>query len=94
MEHRELSPVYGVCAVRLPDGVQEGNVSAALVKIRENRRPRADCPFCRRTAPALAAGQGGIPRPRRTAGAGGTTPPNQRSSVREPQPIWVGIPLF
>ena len=43
MEHRELSPVYGVCAVRLPDGVQEGNVSAALVKMRENRRPRADC---------------------------------------------------
>lgn len=42
----------------------------------------------------IAAGQGGIPRPRRTAGAGGTTPPNQRSSVREPQPIWVGIPLF
>ncbi|MCC9706779.1 transposase [Streptomyces sp. MNU76] len=42
----------------------------------------------------IAAGQGGIPRPLRTAGAGGTTPPNQRSSVREPQPIWVGIPLF
>ncbi|KUO23154.1 RNA-guided endonuclease InsQ/TnpB family protein [Streptomyces dysideae] len=42
----------------------------------------------------IAAGQGGIPRPRRTAGAGGTTPPNQRSSVREPQPEWVGIPLF
>ncbi|KAB1986337.1 RNA-guided endonuclease InsQ/TnpB family protein [Streptomyces triticiradicis] len=42
----------------------------------------------------VAAGQGGIPRPRRTAGAGGTTPPGQRSSVREPQPTWVGIPLF
>ncbi|QYX80356.1 RNA-guided endonuclease InsQ/TnpB family protein [Streptomyces akebiae] len=42
----------------------------------------------------VAAGQGGIFRPRRTAGAGGTTPPNHRSSVREPQPIWVGIPLF
>ncbi|WP_258544132.1 RNA-guided endonuclease InsQ/TnpB family protein [Streptomyces ipomoeae] len=42
----------------------------------------------------VAAGQGGIPRPRRSAGAGGTTPPNQRSSVREPQPTWVGIPLF
>jgi len=34
----------------------------------------------------VAAGQGGIPRPRRSAGAGGTTPPNG-SSVREPQPI-------
>ncbi len=42
----------------------------------------------------VAAGQGGIPRPRRTAGAGGTTPPTQRSNVREPQPTWVGIPLF
>ncbi|MDX3589480.1 zinc ribbon domain-containing protein [Streptomyces europaeiscabiei] len=42
----------------------------------------------------VAAGQGGIPRPRRTAGAGGTTPPNQRSNVREPQPERVGIPLF
>ncbi len=42
----------------------------------------------------VAAGQGGIPRPRRTAGAGGTTPPKQRSSVREPQSKWVGIPLF
>ncbi|WP_327748729.1 transposase [Streptomyces europaeiscabiei] len=42
----------------------------------------------------VAAGQGGIPRPRRTAGAGGTTPPNQRPNVREPQPERVGIPLF
>ncbi|MDX3616253.1 zinc ribbon domain-containing protein [Streptomyces europaeiscabiei] len=42
----------------------------------------------------VAAGQGGIPRPRRTAGAGGTTPPNQRPNVREPQPQRVGIPLF
>ncbi|WP_369254329.1 RNA-guided endonuclease InsQ/TnpB family protein [Streptomyces sp. R35] len=42
----------------------------------------------------VAAGQGGIPRPRRSAGAGGTTPPTQRSSAREPQPPWVGIPLF
>ena len=41
----------------------------------------------------VAAGQGGIPRPRRAAGAGGTTPRNG-SSVREPQPKWVGIPLF
>ncbi|MBA2951714.1 RNA-guided endonuclease InsQ/TnpB family protein [Streptomyces himalayensis] len=42
----------------------------------------------------VAAGQGGILRPRRQACAGGTTPPTQRSSVREPQPTWVGIPLF
>jgi len=42
----------------------------------------------------VAAGQGGIPRPRRSAGAGGTTPPTKRSSVREPQPTWAGIPLF
>ncbi|MEV6595135.1 RNA-guided endonuclease InsQ/TnpB family protein [Streptomyces acidicola] len=41
----------------------------------------------------VAAGQGGIPRPRRPACAGGTTPPTQRSNVREPQPTWVGIPL-
>ncbi|MDX3311576.1 RNA-guided endonuclease InsQ/TnpB family protein [Streptomyces sp. NPDC054884] len=41
----------------------------------------------------VAAGQGGIPRPRRSAGAGRMTPP-KGSSVREPQPIWVGIPLF
>jgi len=41
----------------------------------------------------VAAGQGGIPRPRQTAGAGGTTP-RKGSSVREPQPTWVGIPLF
>ncbi|MEU0436407.1 transposase [Streptomyces sp. NPDC006290] len=42
----------------------------------------------------VAAGQGGIPRPRRSAGTGGTTPPKQRSSVREPQPTSVEIPLF
>ncbi|WP_406470656.1 RNA-guided endonuclease InsQ/TnpB family protein [Streptomyces sp. NBC_01615] len=42
----------------------------------------------------VAAGQGGIPRPRRSAGAGGTTTATGRSSVREPQPTWVGIPLF
>ncbi|MGW7048150.1 RNA-guided endonuclease InsQ/TnpB family protein [Streptomyces avermitilis] len=41
----------------------------------------------------VAAGQGGTPRPRRSAGAGGTTPPTG-SSVREPQPAWAGIPLF
>ncbi|MFF5013382.1 RNA-guided endonuclease InsQ/TnpB family protein [Streptomyces sp. NPDC001165] len=42
----------------------------------------------------VAAGQGGLPRPGRQACAGGMTPPKQRSSVREPQPTWVGIPLF
>ncbi|MGJ5894351.1 RNA-guided endonuclease InsQ/TnpB family protein [Streptomyces niveiscabiei] len=41
----------------------------------------------------VVAGQGGIPRPRRSAGAGGMTP-RKGSSVREPQPVWVGIPLF
>ncbi|MFC9132723.1 zinc ribbon domain-containing protein [Streptomyces sp. NPDC057099] len=34
----------------------------------------------------VAAGQGGIPRPRRTAGAGGVTTATSRSSTREPQP--------
>ncbi|MFD8003024.1 RNA-guided endonuclease InsQ/TnpB family protein [Streptomyces mirabilis] len=42
----------------------------------------------------VAAGQGGDSRPGRPARAGGTTPPRQRSSVREPQPTRVGIPLF
>ncbi|MFC9126038.1 RNA-guided endonuclease InsQ/TnpB family protein [Streptomyces sp. NPDC057099] len=41
----------------------------------------------------VAAGQGGIPRPRRTAGAGGVTTATGRSSAREPQPTWVEIPL-
>ncbi|MBE8469536.1 RNA-guided endonuclease InsQ/TnpB family protein [Streptomyces justiciae] len=41
----------------------------------------------------VAAGQGGIPRPRRSAGAGGTTS-RKGSSVREPQSKWAGIPLF
>ncbi|MEW2075365.1 transposase [Streptomyces sp. NPDC013433] len=41
----------------------------------------------------VAAGQGGIPRPRRTAGAGGVTAATNRSSTREPQPVRVGIPL-
>ncbi|WP_461058441.1 RNA-guided endonuclease InsQ/TnpB family protein [Streptomyces pseudoechinosporeus] len=42
----------------------------------------------------VAAGQGGIPRPRRSAGAGGVTAATGRSSAREPQPARVGIPLF
>jgi transposase len=42
----------------------------------------------------VAAGQGGIPSPRRTAGAGGVTAATSRSSAREPQPTRVGIPLF
>ncbi|MFC9915735.1 RNA-guided endonuclease InsQ/TnpB family protein [Streptomyces sp. NPDC127197] len=52
------------------------------------------CNADKNAANNVAAGQGGIPRPRRSAGAGGTTPPTQRSSVREPQPNRVGIPLF
>lgn len=39
----------------------------------------------------IAAGQGGVPRSRRSAGVGGTTPMH-RVSVREPQPAMVGIP--
>ncbi|MFG3289283.1 zinc ribbon domain-containing protein [Streptomyces sp. NPDC048179] len=42
----------------------------------------------------VAAGQGGIPRPRRTAGAGGVATATSRSTTREPQPKPVGIPLF
>ncbi|MGP3967604.1 RNA-guided endonuclease InsQ/TnpB family protein [Streptomyces sp. 6N223] len=42
----------------------------------------------------VAAGQGGIPRPRRTAGAGGATAATSRSSAREPRPTRVGIPLI
>jgi acyl-CoA synthetase (AMP-forming)/AMP-acid ligase II len=38
-------------------------------------------------------GRAGIPRPRRSAGAGGMTAVTSRSNVREPQPRWVGIPL-
>lgn len=34
----------------------------------------------------VAAGQGGIPRPRQTAGAGGVTTATGRTSTREPQP--------
>ncbi|MFD6324787.1 RNA-guided endonuclease InsQ/TnpB family protein [Streptomyces sp. NPDC058442] len=41
----------------------------------------------------VAAGQGGIPRPRRAAGAGGVTAATGCSSTREPQPTRVGIPL-
>ncbi|MEU3898286.1 transposase [Streptomyces sp. NPDC045251] len=42
----------------------------------------------------VAAGQGGIPRPRRAAGAGGVTAATSRSNAREPQPTRVEIPLF
>ncbi|MGP3734671.1 RNA-guided endonuclease InsQ/TnpB family protein [Streptomyces sp. GDS52] len=41
----------------------------------------------------VAAGQGGILRPRRAAGAGGVTAATGRSSAREPRPTRVGIPL-
>ncbi|GAA2279943.1 RNA-guided endonuclease TnpB family protein [Streptomyces atrovirens] len=42
----------------------------------------------------VAAGQGGIPRPRRAAGAGGVTAAANRSSAREPQPVRVEIPFL
>ncbi|MFJ6837251.1 RNA-guided endonuclease InsQ/TnpB family protein [Streptomyces sp. NPDC091209] len=42
----------------------------------------------------VAAGQGGIPRPRRTADAAGVTTATSRSNTREPQPARAGIPLF
>ncbi|MFE2582617.1 zinc ribbon domain-containing protein [Streptomyces sp. NPDC059378] len=42
----------------------------------------------------VAAGQGGIPHPRRSAGAGGATTATSRPSAREPQPSRVGIPFF
>nr|WP_328674187.1 transposase [Streptomyces sp. NBC_00328] len=70
---------------------------------KNSRKSQAEfvCSFCGFTCNAdtnaainVAAGQGGIPRPRRSAGSGGTTPPEQRSSVREPQPTSVGIPLL
>ncbi|MFD8816936.1 RNA-guided endonuclease InsQ/TnpB family protein [Streptomyces sp. NPDC059627] len=70
---------------------------------KKSRKSQADfvCVSCGFTCNAdenasinVAAGQGGIPRPRRTAGAGGVTAAAGRSSAREPQPTWVGIPLF
>lgn len=70
---------------------------------KKSRKSQADfeCASCGFTCNAdtnaainVAAGQGGISRPRRTAGAGGVTAATSRSSAREPQPDWVGIPLF
>ncbi|MFI7293294.1 RNA-guided endonuclease InsQ/TnpB family protein [Streptomyces sp. NPDC050121] len=70
---------------------------------KKSRKSQADfeCVSCGFTCNAdtnashnVAAGQGGIPRPRQTAGAGGTTPPARSKNVREPQPKPVGIPLF
>lgn len=70
---------------------------------KKSRKNQADfeCVSCGFTCNAdenaannVAAGQGGIPRPRRSAGAGGVTTATSRSSAREPQPAWVGIPLF
>lgn len=70
---------------------------------KKSRKSQADfvCVSCGFTCNAdenaahnVAAGQGGIPRPRRTAGAGGVTTATSRSSAREPQPAWVGILLF
>ena len=62
---------------------------------KNSRKSQAEfvCSFCGFTCNAdtnasinVAAGQGGIPRPRRTAGAGGVTTATSRSSAREPQP--------
>ncbi|MCI3276602.1 RNA-guided endonuclease InsQ/TnpB family protein [Streptomyces cylindrosporus] len=70
---------------------------------KRSRKSQADfvCVSCGFTCNAdenasvnVAAGQGGIPRPRRIAGAGGVTAATSRSNAREPQPAWVGIPLF
>ncbi|WP_238431321.1 RNA-guided endonuclease InsQ/TnpB family protein [Streptomyces cavernae] len=70
---------------------------------KNSRKSQAEfiCSFCGFTCNAdtnasinVAAGQGGIPRPRRAAGAGGVTAATSRSSTREPQPISAGIPLF
>ncbi|MBW8799709.1 MAG: transposase [Streptomyces sp.] len=70
---------------------------------KKSRKSQADfvCVSCGFTCNAdenasmnVAAGQGGIPRPRQTAGAGGVTAATSCSSAREPQPAWVGIPLF
>ncbi|MEU1450333.1 RNA-guided endonuclease InsQ/TnpB family protein [Streptomyces mirabilis] len=70
---------------------------------KNSRKSQAEfvCSFCGFTCNAdtnaatnVAAGQGGMPRPRRSAGAGGMTTATSRSSIREPQPTWVGIPLF
>ncbi|MFF4728386.1 zinc ribbon domain-containing protein [Streptomyces mirabilis] len=70
---------------------------------KKSRKSQADfvCVSCGFTCNAdensatnVAAGQSGFPRPRRPAGAGGTTVAAGRSSVREPQPSRVGIPLF
>jgi putative transposase len=70
---------------------------------KKSRKSQADfvCVSCGFTCNAdenaannVAAGQGGFPRPRRSAGAGGATAATGRSSAREPQPTWVGIPLF
>ncbi|WP_318656358.1 transposase [Streptomyces canus] len=70
---------------------------------KKSRKSQADfiCVSCGFTCNAdenaannVAAGQGGIPRPRRSAGAGGVTAATDRSNAREPQPTRVGIPLF
>lgn len=52
------------------------------------------CGFTCNADTNVAVGQGGFPRPWRAAGTGGATAATSRSSAREPQPTWVGIPLF
>ncbi|MGW1620250.1 RNA-guided endonuclease InsQ/TnpB family protein [Streptomyces sp. NPDC002172] len=70
---------------------------------KNSRKSQAEfvCSFCGFTCNAdenaannVAAGQGEIPRPRRSAGAGGVTAATSRSNTREPQPARVGISLF
>jgi putative transposase len=70
---------------------------------KNSRKSQAEfvCSFCGFTCNAdsnaavnVAAGQGGTPRPRCSAGAGGVTAATSRSSAREPQPNRAGIPLF
>ncbi|MGW1624040.1 AMP-binding protein [Streptomyces sp. NPDC002172] len=57
------------------------------------RRGRGTTVWNCRTATSRQ-GRTGTPRPRRSAGAGGTAAVTSRSNVREPQPRWVGIPLL
>jgi len=70
---------------------------------KKSRKSQADfvCVSCGFTCNAdenaatnVAAGQGGFPRPRRSAGAGGMTAATGCSNIREPQPTRVGIPLI
>ncbi|MFF4962043.1 hypothetical protein ACFY2Z_34495 [Streptomyces sp. NPDC001222] len=61
---------------------------------RRRSRPYRSSPEQQSVQEECVRRQGGIPRPRRTAGAGGVTTATGRSSAREPQPTRVGIPFF